>query len=77
MCDICDAKVEKISSLAAYFRAKAAETSILHYVIMMSNAAADLDELSIDIREQCRHANAHGGHARPPKRYRAEEAARL
>ncbi len=77
MCDVCDAKVEEISCLAAYFRAKAAETSILHYVIIMSNAADDLDELSQDIREQCRRANAPSGHVRPLKVRHPEEVVRL
>ena len=53
MCAICRARARKIDELAASFRAKAAQTTMLHYIVLMSNVARSLEALSSNIREQC------------------------
>jgi hypothetical protein len=54
MCDICTAKVKKISELADYFREKAGETELEYYIKKMIEAAASLDELANDFSTRCR-----------------------
>jgi len=53
MCEPCRSRAERIAELAEYFRRKADETTLAHYIEIMLRATASLDALADHLRRRC------------------------